>query len=195
MGKERDLHACSMASGSGSYLEMQVGCCRSCRLGPGACILFSVVLVTSSADEWCCSRVSAELPSSFHRQLFSRAVGQDVLLNLPARLYLGPVCWLSICLPQGALQAWILISTQTLHRSLQGQALGTSCAAGGGAVDAEPCLPGAPLPCSCAVILAWLLTQGACSLSGSIDQCHQRRGQGPLRSHWCYQGSCQQACR
>lgn len=35
MGKERDLHACSMASGSGSYLEMQVGCYRSCRPGPG----------------------------------------------------------------------------------------------------------------------------------------------------------------
>lgn len=41
-GKRGDLHACSMASGSGSYLEMQVGCCRSRR--NGACILFSVVL-------------------------------------------------------------------------------------------------------------------------------------------------------
>lgn len=35
MGKEIDLHACSMASGSGSYLGMQVGCYRSCRPGQG----------------------------------------------------------------------------------------------------------------------------------------------------------------
>lgn len=47
----------------------------------------------------------------------------------------------------------------------KGRPWGPSCAAGGGAVDAEPCLPGAPCPgfLLCCVTLAWLLTQGACS--------------------------------
>ena len=48
MGKKIDLHTCSMASGSGSHLGMQAGCYGSCRPGQGACILFSVLLVTSS---------------------------------------------------------------------------------------------------------------------------------------------------
>lgn len=135
MGKERDLHACSMASGSGSYLGMQVGCYRSCRPGQGGMHFvlsgfgdqFWVQMVVLSLG------VSAELPSSFHRQLFSRAVGQDLFLNLPNRLYLGSACWLSICLPQGASSSVDSGSPpRLLHRSLQGQALGTLLCCGRG---------------------------------------------------------------
>lgn len=70
-----------------------------------------------------------------------------MFLNLPNRLYLGSASGSASASLRELPQVWILdFRPDSYTGDSKGRPWRLSCAAGGAAVDAEPCLPGPPCP-------------------------------------------------